>query len=78
VIDLFFLKEQVMPEVKIAEKFCKGCGLCVWVCPKGVLEMSGKTNAAGITPAVPRPDAECTACLNCAIICPDAAVEVFK
>ncbi len=67
-----------MPEVKVTENFCKGCGLCVWVCPKGVLEVSRKANAAGIRPAVPRQDVECTACLNCAVICPDAAIEVYK
>jgi len=67
-----------MPEVKISERFCKGCGLCVWACPKGVLEISSEANAAGIRPAVPKVDVECTACLNCAVICPDAAVEVYK
>ena len=67
-----------MSEVKILEKFCKGCGLCVWVCPKEALEISSKVNAAGIRPAVPKADAECTACLNCAVICPDAAIEVYK
>lgn len=56
---------------------CKGCGLCVVVCPKSVIVVSEKSNSIGYFPAKVNSD-ECTGCGFCAIICPDAIIEVFK
>ncbi len=55
---------------------CKGCGLCVAVCPKKGIAISKKSNKSGYFPAQPS-NADCTGCAVCAIICPDAAIEVF-
>jgi 2-oxoglutarate ferredoxin oxidoreductase subunit delta len=64
--------------VRIDLERCKGCELCVVVCPKSVLAMSGRLNARGQHFAeVKLPDA-CTGCLRCALICPDAAVEIDR
>ena len=39
-------------KVTINEVICKGCGLCVSVCPKSVLALSTtKINPAGYNPA---------------------------
>jgi len=67
-----------MPKIKISVKFCKGCGLCVEVCPKDCLDMSTTFSETGVTPAVVKDDSKCTACGNCAIICPDAAIEILE
>lgn len=57
---------------------CKGCGLCVEVCPKNVLELSGKVNAKGYFPAYQaRPD-DCIQCTICCIMCPDVAITITK
>ena len=65
-----------MVVVRVLEKHCKGCGLCVEFCPRDVLEISGDINELGIRVALPRPDAECTACKSCVAMCPDAAIEL--
>lgn len=45
-----------MAFVTINEKVCKGCGLCVFSCPKKVLELSEhKLNANGYPVAEARP-----------------------
>ena len=67
-----------MPKVRILVKFCKGCGLCVDVCPKGCLGMSNTLGESGIMPAVVKDDSKCIACLDCATICPDAAIEILE
>ena len=36
-----------MGKVIVIEKRCKGCQLCIPVCPKGLLTMGQKFNAAG-------------------------------
>ncbi len=55
---------------------CKGCGLCVTVCPKGGIAISKISNKAGYFHAEAK-NADCTGCSVCAIICPDAVIEVL-
>lgn len=56
---------------------CKGCGLCVVVCPKGCIVMSMQSNKNGYFPAEAT-NTECTGCALCAIICPDVVIRVFR
>ena len=56
---------------------CKGCGLCVIVCPKNGIVISEKSNKNGYFPAE-RNSNECTGCANCAIICSEAVIEVYR
>jgi 2-oxoglutarate ferredoxin oxidoreductase subunit delta len=58
---------------------CKGCALCVGACPQNILAMSPDMfNKQGVPFAVCVDEAKCTACLSCAIICPDSAIRVLK
>ena len=56
--------------IKIIEKRCKRCGLCLYYCPQKVY-----TCEKG---AIPRAEnlAACTACRLCEMHCPDFAIEV--
>jgi 2-oxoglutarate ferredoxin oxidoreductase subunit delta len=63
---------------EINSELCKGCGLCLAVCPKNVLGMSNTPNSLGISFAVYDASGNCTACKNCAIICPDRAISIYK
>jgi 2-oxoglutarate ferredoxin oxidoreductase subunit delta len=62
----------------IAADRCKGCGLCVEVCPKHVLALDERiVNPLGYHP-VRLTDADaCTSCALCARICPDAIFTVY-
>jgi 2-oxoglutarate ferredoxin oxidoreductase subunit delta len=55
---------------------CKGCGLCVDVCPKDVLELSDKVNAKGYFPAHQARPEDCIHCALCCVMCPDVAVAI--
>ncbi|MBD3368368.1 MAG: 4Fe-4S ferredoxin [Candidatus Eisenbacteria bacterium] len=59
-------------EIYIHEDWCKNCGICYEMCPKGVLscDPSGR-------PVVENPDA-CIACYLCEMLCPDMAITVHK
>jgi len=54
---------------------CKGCGLCITVCPKNNIVVAPDSNQNGYFPARAQ-NTECTACTRCAIICPEGIIEV--
>ncbi len=61
----------------IAVDTCKGCGLCVSVCPGSVLRMNtAVVNAKGYNPVVVEAVEKCIACISCALICPDVAISI--
>jgi 2-oxoglutarate ferredoxin oxidoreductase subunit delta len=58
----------------IDEDMCKGCGICIEVCPKGVLEVSMKISARGYYIPLVKREEDCAICRLCEIICPDFAI----
>jgi 2-oxoglutarate ferredoxin oxidoreductase subunit delta len=72
-------KEQAMAYHHTIEKDrCKGCGLCVSVCPKDVLEISSEVNAKGYFPAYQARPEDCIYCTMCCIMCPDVAITITE
>lgn len=68
-------------EIKLNRERCKGCELCVSVCPKARLKVSKKLNEKGYYPAeyeAAEGKEACTGCAICATICPDLAIEVYR
>ena len=65
-------------EVAIVEKFCKGCGLCVAICPNGMIFLKEAVNEQGVNAAEIKDEHACKACMNCVLVCPDACIEIKK
>lgn len=57
---------------------CKGCGLCVSVCPKNVLEISDQVSAKGYFPAYQARPEDCVLCAICCTMCPDVAISITE
>ncbi len=57
---------------------CKGCGLCVSVCPKQILALEEGTNIKGYCPARCTAPEQCVGCASCARICPDSIITIRK
>jgi 2-oxoglutarate ferredoxin oxidoreductase subunit delta len=57
---------------------CKGCGLCVAVCPKKVLEISDELNIKGYFPVYQAHPENCIFCATCCIMCPDVALTITE
>ncbi len=71
--------------IEIDRERCKGCGLCMTVCPKKRIGISAKLNTKGYYPADFSEDnssdsekTACTGCCLCALVCPDVAIEVYR
>jgi 2-oxoglutarate ferredoxin oxidoreductase subunit delta len=57
--------------IDVYKAWCKGCGICVSFCPKGVLAQDEDGHA------YPENLDACIACLQCEIRCPDFAITVI-
>jgi 2-oxoglutarate ferredoxin oxidoreductase subunit delta len=62
--------------VIIDRERCKGCALCVTYCGRKKIVMSRQLNAKGSHYASTDPAIECSGCMNCAEVCPDAAIAI--
>ena len=54
----------------INRDWCKGCGICVELCPKNVLALDDNEKATVANPE------DCICCKLCELRCPDVAIEV--
>jgi 2-oxoglutarate ferredoxin oxidoreductase subunit delta len=63
--------------VIVATEICKGCELCIASCPQESLSLSASINRKGYRYAQLSKD-NCTGCLNCALVCPDSAITVYR
>jgi 2-oxoglutarate ferredoxin oxidoreductase subunit delta len=64
--------------IEVNDLYCKGCSLCVSACPKDVLALDmERLTPKGYHPAYLLSDG-CTGCGICSIICPDAAITVYR
>ncbi|MDD5634871.1 MAG: 4Fe-4S dicluster domain-containing protein [Candidatus Omnitrophica bacterium] len=63
-------------KTRIDAERCKGCELCISVCPKKLLGKKGKVNKRGIQYIILKDADNCTGCALCAMICPDCAIEI--
>ncbi len=68
-----------MAKVTFATDICKGCGLCVTACPKGLIVIAkNKINKKGYCPAEMTNQEKCIGCGFCYTMCPDSVIRVEK
>ena len=64
--------------IEVDEVFCKGCENCVHECPQKVLALNMETlTSKGYHPVYLIAEG-CTGCAICALICPEAALTVYR
>ncbi|MFP4056661.1 MAG: 4Fe-4S dicluster domain-containing protein [Candidatus Brocadiia bacterium] len=64
--------------VEIDEVYCKGCGLCVAFCERGVLEQASVPDSKGVYLARVVAPKSCRGCRRCVLVCPDAAIRLRR
>ena len=65
------MAKEKLKEHIINREWCKGCGICVQLCPKNVLELDQEEKAVAVRPE------DCICCKLCELRCPDIAIEVL-
>ncbi len=66
------MARQKLKEIVINREWCKGCAICVKLCPKQVLELDSVGTATMVRPE------DCIVCMLCELRCPDLAITVLK
>jgi 2-oxoglutarate ferredoxin oxidoreductase subunit delta len=65
-------------EIDTIPERCKGCGICVELCPKDVLEYDTKLNMHGAHPPRVAKIENCVGCGLCEEVCGDLAIFLRK
>jgi 2-oxoglutarate ferredoxin oxidoreductase subunit delta len=64
--------------IEINDLYCKGCESCIAACPPQVMSLNmERLTTKGYHPAQVFKEG-CTGCAICAIVCPDAAITVYR
>jgi 2-oxoglutarate ferredoxin oxidoreductase subunit delta len=61
-------------KIHINENLCKGCGICIRLCPNKVLNRSEELSSSGIYLPIALYEDKCTGCRICEDHCPDMAI----
>ncbi|NOX48164.1 MAG: ferredoxin family protein [Chlorobi bacterium] len=68
---------KVKGDIVVDTEKCKGCEVCIDACPTHTIAMSEDVNGKGYHYMQNIYDA-CTGCTNCAIVCPDGVITVYR
>ena len=71
-------KARQRADVLVNELHCKGCGVCVFMCPKDVLTEGEGLGSQGFPVVRIVAIERCTGCKLCEAACPDFALTVVK
>ncbi len=67
------IKEKITA-IHIDQAYCKGCDICIELCPTDVFVRSELINSKGYYVPVPVRLEKCNGCRICDLICPEMAV----
>ena len=67
-----------MNKLWIDERYCKGCLICIDICPTGALKASEEINIKGCLAPIEEDMKLCRACGECELMCPDFAIAIEK
>ena len=70
-------QRKVKGKIEIEIQRCKACELCTVECKENALSLGDSINLRGYRYIIANNDL-CTGCMNCALVCPDAVITVYR
>ncbi len=67
-----------MNKLSVDERYCKGCLICIYVCPTKAIQPEEKLNAKGYRLPKEENMTLCKGCGLCVLMCPDFAIAVSE
>ena len=64
--------------LQLDQERCKGCGVCVPACERGLLTMSNDLNRKGYHYVEFNSDDGCGGCLQCTDVCPECGIAIER
>ena len=64
-----------MKRINVDDAYCKGCNLCITVCPQQALQPGTLRSKKGYLMPVANAD-KCVGCGSCEVVCADFAIVV--
>ncbi|CDN30116.1 putative 2-oxoglutarate oxidoreductase, delta subunit [Mucinivorans hirudinis] len=64
--------------IEVEKEICKGCGVCVSICPTKAIDLNAKVNSKGYHYCFMVNEDACIGCAACGMVCPDSVITVFK
>lgn len=69
---------KIIGTVVIDIERCKGCSVCVEVCPVNAISLSRFVNDKGYHYCQLSNKDNCVGCANCGQVCPDGCITVYR
>lgn len=69
---------KVKGAVVVDKEVCKGCGVCIEACQDNVLALHKDVNSRGYNYSYMENPDNCIGCSNCAVVCPDTCITVYR
>ncbi|HIH98553.1 MAG TPA: 4Fe-4S dicluster domain-containing protein [Thermoplasmata archaeon] len=64
--------------IEYTRKWCKGCRICLKVCPRRVFEVEDGVDRDGYQKMIVKRAEDCNYCMLCSLLCLDLAIEVKR
>ena len=64
--------------IVVDKERCKGCGLCIANFPTKTIALSHEVNGKGYNFVYMANPDSCIGCTNCATVCPDSVISVYR
>jgi len=65
-------------KIELKKEWCKGCQLCIEICPKDVFDRETKISQRGFREIIIKQPEKCSGCMLCAMLCPDLVITIEK
>ncbi|MFI3315146.1 MAG: 4Fe-4S binding protein [Rikenellaceae bacterium] len=69
---------KIVGKIEVDLERCKGCDICVSICPVDAISLSRFVNSKGYHYCELSAPDKCVGCASCGQVCPDSCITVYR